>query len=189
MSYEVRCACGQTRGAGAADAGASLPCACGRAIEVPPLHQLRLAAGEDVLSAAVRVKALLLKGLLPGTRECSVCFRETGDVVHVAVECERGRMTTASGTPREQVAAGCLLGVLIGGLPGLIAANRMMKQTEVEGPKQIGQDVAFTLPLPVCVACRFGLDDRQSLVRALRAIPDYAALLDRYPAALLRLVG
>lgn len=182
MTYEVRCECGKVHAVSAADAGGIVRCPCGRSVDVPPLHQLRTAAGEDVLSPAVRIEALLLRGLLPGTRACAVCARETDGLVRVAVACERGRIGPPNSS-RDQAVTGCLLGLLIGGLPGLFVANRLMKPNEPEVPKQIGQDVAFTLPLAVCPACRPSLNDSNVLLRALRTVPDYEALLDQYPNA------
>jgi len=42
---------------------------------------------------------------------------------------------------------------------------------------------AIIVPLPVCEACRPKLNDSGSLSQAIRKIPDYAALLDRYRQA------
>jgi hypothetical protein len=90
---------------------------------------------------------------------------------------------------RDGVAAGCLFGLLVGGAVGLFGANRMMRGGESGTPKQVGQDIAFTLPLPGCEACRPGLRKPEELRKALRAIPEYAALLDQYPAARIARVG
>ncbi len=181
MSYKVHCECGKPHEVTGADAGASLRCDCGRTIEVPPLHQLRTAAGEEVLSPAVRIETLLLEGKLPGTRECVSCFRDTGGLVRIAVECERGTMKDDNSS-RDGVAAGCLFGLLVGGLPGLYGANRMMQGGPGITTKQVGQDVEFTVPLPVCEVCQHELNDAALRV-ALRHIPEYAALLDQYPDA------
>ena len=50
MSYQVTCACGKSHAVTLADAGTSLPCGCGRTVEVPPLHKLREHAGETALA-------------------------------------------------------------------------------------------------------------------------------------------
>lgn len=178
MGHEVRCECGKRRGVTAADAGASLPCGCGRTVEVPPLHQLRTAAGEEVLSPAVRIQTLLLEKKLPGTRECAVCFRETDDLVHVSVECEVGRVVGRAPN-QDSFASGCL--VVFGGLPGLLLAGRLRRDS---GPlRQVGQDVGFTVPLPACEVCQPNLDGPAALRVALRHVPEYAALLKQYPHA------
>ncbi|HEY1191681.1 MAG TPA: hypothetical protein VGE74_28875 [Gemmata sp.] len=102
-------------------------------------------------------------------------------------------MSTAPGTPREQAASGCLVGLLVGALvgvlPGLIVANKMSHPTESEGPKQLGQDVAFTLPLPLCVGCCPNRNEPKLLRSLLCSVPDYAALLARYPCAEITVVG
>jgi hypothetical protein len=188
MNYEVRCECGKTLEVTGADAGASLRCGCGRTVDVPPLHQLRLAVGEEALSPAVRIETMLFKKQLPGTRECVVCFRETDDIVSFHVVCERGTMKDDDSAP-DGVAGGCLFGCLVGGLPGLIGANRLMRRSAPSAPKQVGQDVAFTLPMPVCAACEREVSDPAAFPVALRHIPEYAALLDRYPNARITLVG
>jgi hypothetical protein len=174
MDYEVRCACGKPHAVPGADAGASLRCACGRTVEVPPLHELRIAAGEEVFSPAIRVQSLLLAGKLPGTRECVGCFRETNGLVRVSIECERG-ISLPEGASREPTPPqGCLLGLLAALIPG---------PAEKEGPltQHIGQDVAFIVPLPICESCRYELVDPRAVYVALRHIPEYAALLDAYP--------
>ncbi|MBA4191028.1 MAG: hypothetical protein C0467_23835 [Planctomycetaceae bacterium] len=187
MKYEVRCECGKPFSVTGADAGTSLKCGCGRTVEVPPLHQLRTAAGQNVLSPALRVETLLLEGKLPGTRKCAVCTRETDGRSRVAVECARGILKD-DGSSRDQIAAGCLFGLLFGGAVGLFGANRIMSG-ESANLKAVGQDVAFTLPLPVCEGCQPTVTKPTELRTALRHIPDYAALLDAHPDAKIVLLG
>ena len=177
MKYEVRCACGKPLAVTGADAGATLRCVCGRAVEVPALHELRTAAGEEVLSPAVRIHALLLDKKLPGTRECACCHRETNDLVQAVIECER--VITKSGTTKGEWVGGCFLF-------GIIWAWVLFQSRP---PIQHGQDVVLTVPLPVCERCRFELATPAELRKALRHIPEYAALLDRYPNARITLVG
>ena len=177
MQYEVRCACGNAHAVTGADAGSALPCACGRAVEVPALHELRTAAGEEVLSPAVRIHALLLDKKLPGTSECACCHRETNDLVHVTIECER--VITKSGTSKGEWVGGCLLF-------GVIWAWVLFQSRP---PIQRGQDVVLTVPLPLCERCRFELTSLPELRKALRHVPEYAALLDRYPNARITRAG
>ena len=176
MKYEVRCACGKAFAVAGGDAGATLRCDCGRTVDVPPLHELRIAAGEEVLSPAVRLESLLLAGKLPGTRECVGCFRETKGIVRVSIECERG-ISLPEGASRDPTPPpGCLLGLLAALIPA---------PAEKEGPltQHFGQDVAFIVPLPICESCRNELVDPRALSVALRHIPEYAALLGAYPHA------
>lgn len=149
---------------------------CGRSVEVPPLHELRIAAGQDVLSPVIRVQSLLLRGELPGTRNCAVCHRETDGRREVSVECERA-VVKAGGPSRADVAAGCLLSF------GLGALLQLMRRTAAA--KELGSDVAVVVPLPVCDACLPVVDGPGRLRQALRQIPEYAALLDRYPDAVI----
>ncbi|MBY0456853.1 MAG: hypothetical protein K2V38_05915 [Gemmataceae bacterium] len=191
-TYEARCACGKVIEVSAADAGASVSCPCGKMVDVPPLHQLRAVAGEDVLSPAVRVQTLLLQKRLPGTRECAVCFRETDELVRVDVVCERARPTAPpQESQADRVGSGCLfLFAFFGGsFPGVLAANRLMSEpNERADPNQGGQDVAFILPLPVCEVCRPQVEDQRALPQAVGTIPEYAALLEQYPRAKLTLL-
>ncbi|MBM3979738.1 MAG: hypothetical protein FJ304_05555 [Planctomycetes bacterium] len=167
----------------AADAGESLNWACGRTVDVPPLHQLRASVGEEALSPAVRIQSLLLAGQLPGTNLCAVCSATTSKRVLIGIECERGELKPGPAS-RTTAGIGCLFGMAIGGLGGLFAGNRVMQSSnDTAGAKYVGQDVAFELPLPVCTGCRAGLNDRTALIKALRFVPEYAALLDRYPNA------
>lgn len=189
MSYEVRCECGKAHVVGAADAGSSLRCACGRTVDVPPLHQLRASVGEEALSPAVRIQSLLLAGQLPGTNLCAVCSATTSKRVVIGIECERGELKPGPAS-RTTAGIGCLFGMAIGGLGGLFAGNRVMQSSnDPAGARYVGQDVAFELPLPVCTGCRSGLNERATLVAALRHVPEYAALLDRYPSAVAKRVS
>ena len=173
MKYQFPCPCGKVVVVTAADAGATRSCACGRTVEVPPLHQLRAAAGQQVLSPAVRIEALLLEHKLPGTRVCVCCHKETDGLIRVRVQCQWA-IVTKGGPSRADMAAGCFL---FGWL-----AMFYIARTAPPG-KEHGQDVVFVLPLPVCQACGPQLDDPAALRQALVAIPEYADLLAEYPHA------
>lgn len=180
MKYEVRCACGKAHAVTGADAGAPLPCACGKRVDVPPLHLLRAAAGEEVLSPAVRVQTLLLEKRLPGTRACAFCRQDTDGVVRAQIQCQWA-LVSADGPSRAAVAGGCLLSF------GLGLFLHMLRDTAP--PKEHGQDVVLVAPLPVCEACQPLLTEPGGLRAALRHIPEYAALLDHYPGARVTRVG
>jgi hypothetical protein len=187
MKYEVRCACGKAHAVSAADAGSALRCACGRTVEVPALHVLRTTAGENPLSPAFRLEALLLEGKLPGTRTCAVCRRDTDGLIRVSIVCERGS-SSPDGSSRDDHASeglGCLLGSIVGW-----AGPWDDRSQEGHTPsRQLGQDVAFVVPLPVCEPCRPQVAEAGALRQAIRSVPIYADVLDKYPNALLAPAG
>lgn len=186
MSYQVTCECGRAVPVAATDAGSSVPCGCGRAVEVPPLHVLRQSAGEAAFSPLVTIRSLQLAGRLPGTRQCAVCGESTDGVAHAAVLCEQAM--TADGRPtKAEIAAGCLLVALCSGLALPLLAFVLGRGTRE--PRYHGEDVTLVLPIRVCDECRPDLDDATHLLAALRATPEYADLLRRYPSALIRYLG
>jgi hypothetical protein len=180
MSYEVRCECGKSHAVSAADAGTSLRCACGRTLDVPALHQLRIAAGQQALAPAVQVRSLLLRDELPGTRECACCHRETDHLARVSVVCERV-ITKTRASP-----TATLLGCFFFGWIGALLAWLVSRTEPVA---QYGEDISFVLPLRVCSVCDHELTTPAALRGALVATPAYAALLERYPNATVSRVG
>jgi len=58
-----------------------------------------------------------------------------------------------------------------------------------EEPKESGKDRSFTLPLRLCDACRATLTTVEAVKRALRSVPLYRRLLDKYPRAVISLLG
>jgi hypothetical protein len=56
-------------------------------------------------------------------------------------------------------------------------------------PEESGKDRSFTLPLRMCERCRPALTDVESVTRALRSVPLYRRLLDKYPRAVVTLFG
>ena len=176
MSYEIRCECGKAYPVGAADAGVSFPCACGRTVEVPALHVLRASAGEQAVSPALQIQAMLLNNELPGTHDCVNCGARTDHSVRVSVVCER--VTVGHQTGGQEALAGCLLFGPLGAL--------VMRQAGAMGKSvERGREVSFVLPMRVCEACASDPSDA-ALRRDLAATPAYAALLRQYPNALVR---
>jgi hypothetical protein len=86
--YQLACECTKTLAVTLADAGATLPCNCGPKVDIPPLHQLRILAGENVLSPVVKIRTLLLDNQLPGTQECVRCGNKTDNTVKVEIKFE-----------------------------------------------------------------------------------------------------
>jgi hypothetical protein len=182
MKYEVRCECGNAHEVSAADAGSALRCACGRTVDVPPLHLLRTTRGRGAISPLAQVRSALLNGLLPGTRTCSLCGCDTSGHCRVKVLCEH--VPNNSG-PRQAEVVGCLLGpYFFGWLFTLLLVTGLRGRR-----KSAGDEEAIVVPLPICEICRPKLDDPNALQTAVRRIPDYAALLQHYPKAEIALVG
>lgn len=180
MSYEVRCECGKAYTVGAADAGVSFPCGCGKVVEVPPFHQLRTAGGETAVPLLVQVRGLIANGLLPGKRECVCCRRRTQGMMRIGFSCEP---LPSQDDRRAEAAVGCLFGLFTGSVTRAAeAATSVMVDTEP-------RDYALAVPLPVCDECRPALSDPAALRQALRHIPEYAALLDHYPKAELTVIS
>jgi hypothetical protein len=180
MTYDARCECGTIHPVSAADAGSVLRCGCGRAVDVPPLHLLRTAAGQQGVSPSVQIQGMLLKNELPGTRDCACCHRDTDHLIRVSVVCER--VITTAPAARGAALAGCLFTGWVGLLAGLMMEGGAR-------PQQHGTDVSFTLPVCACEVCARDLTTAAALRAALLATPIYAALLGQYPNALVRRVA
>jgi len=169
MPYEVRCECGKTHAVGAADAGASLCCGCGRTVEVPALHELRLAAGQFAFSPEVTLANLLARGELPDTLECIGCGEQTGGIVFATVACEQAAQK------KTYFPAGCFSPILW--VFGVIIFLR-----EPRDENWYGRDVWFRVPVRYCPGCTETLTDAKLRV-ALRQHPVCAGVLDKYPQA------
>lgn len=174
MKYEVRCECGKVHAVSGADAGATLSCVCGRAVEVPALHQMRTLAGQGAVPILVQVRGMIATGRLPGSRDCVCCRRPARGVLRVGLGCEPTPGDERTGAN----AAGCLLGWFLGGPAGLLFGAGTAQMVKHASP-----DVSVVVPLPVCEACRSSHNDPATLRLSLRQIPEYAALLDQYPKA------
>lgn len=162
--YPVVCDCGRTHQVPGTSAGSDLPCGCGRTVDIPSLHKLRSAAGESSTSPELMIEYLLLENRLPDETECVCCGAPTSDAAKFDVVCERIEVT--GGRWKINVAA-----LLV----GWIYASR-------EPGVQHGRNIAFRLPLRICRGCGKGLG-RAGLRDAVRRVPVYAQLLDKYPWA------
>src|SRR5690349_3987580 len=89
MRYPVRCECGTDYRFTAAQAGSRYTCPCGRELAVPSLSQMKMAAGEEVLSPEVRLEQMLQLGMLPQQTRCVCCRTATPGVAHFWAICER----------------------------------------------------------------------------------------------------
>lgn len=179
MKYEVRCECGKPFAVTGADAGTSLRCACGRSVEVPPLHKLRTSDGEPSLTLLVRIRSEVRTGRLPGTTHCACCPESNVGFIRIVAACEQ---EAGTGHPSGAESFGCLLDPVFG-LVGTIFLKALQEARERE------LDVSVVLPLPVCEACRPSLKTPNELREALLTIPDYATLLNQYPNAQITRLG
>ena len=180
MSYEVRCECGKVYPVRAPDAGVSFPCPCGRTVDVPALHVLRASAGEKTLIPLMQIQSGFMSGELPGPAVCACCGRDTSRQVSVTIVCERG----ASGAPAVagQVARGCfLVGLMF--VAGIFVFSRDVVETG-GGPSGL----SVTVPIFLCESCDGSVTTVPAIRKALAVTSAYAALLERYPDALVRRV-
>jgi hypothetical protein len=174
MTYPVRCECGKVYRLSAALAGSHYACACGRELIVPSLSELKMAAGEEVLSPAVRLEQMLQLGMLPQETKCLVCGRTTAGVTHFWAICERAFVKEDPSRVWWAVALGWLF---LGWLGVLLLAVR------ARDDRIHGSDVRLRLPLRVCPECAPDLAGPGRFREAVLAAPLYADLLRQYPAA------
>ncbi|MBN9120540.1 MAG: hypothetical protein J0I06_15545 [Planctomycetes bacterium] len=146
---------------------------------MPPLHLLRASAGEQVVSPVIQIQAMLLNDELPETPDCVNCGCRTDHLMRVSVVCER--VTIENQTSGRDALLGCALFGLLGGLV-------LFKAGVFARPLERGHEISFVLPVRACEACA---SDRSpaALRRDLCATPVYAALLRRYPNALIARVS
>ena len=171
MKYEVRCECGRAHAVTGADAGATIACACGQTVEVPPLHRLRESVGQPSISPELQLQTLLVNGQLPDTDKCVVCGKVTDQTVISNMECERAEV---KGNRADQV-GGCLVNIFFRFIPGI------SPHVEVGDDKRVvGRDVRFLIPIRCCGGCAAQLTE--SVLRtALRRQAVCATVLNKYP--------
>ena len=174
--YRVTCECGRAVPVSERAAGSRVTCPCGREVEVPSLRELRrLAGAADTVNPVLVLERLAASGRLVASGACSRCGRDDAATVHITVTCERSWTKTSR-----------LAWWLMPALPWF--ARILVREEAEEAPaQQFGRDVSLRLPLRLCAACRPEVRDRAALCDVLREVPEFAALLDRYPAARLSL--
>jgi len=178
MRYPVRCECGKQYHFTAAQAGNHYSCPCGREMVVPSLSQMKMAAGEEVLSPVVRLEQMVQLGLLPQESRCVFCRRPTAGVAHFWAICERVFVKKDASRVWWIVA----LSWICFGWLGLI-----LLMFRARDDRMHGSDVRLRLPLRMCPDCAPELDGPGALRAAVLAVPVYADLLDQYPNAELAL--
>jgi hypothetical protein len=163
-----------------AKAGGEVNCACGRAVRVPPLTELRVRAGLPPyhISPELLIEHLLGSGELPPDKHCLDCNRLTDCVMFVAVECERLRLEK-----RQSMLWYIPVYLLTNWIVALALFDR---ERHRDHPKEYGRDKIYRLPLPVCENCHAKLRPRQAK-EWLRRVPVYEQLLDKFPNAVVTL--
>jgi hypothetical protein len=181
MQLHVPCECGEDVPVTEGEAGSRTTCRCGRTVVVPSLRELRRQAGVpgDGLAPELVIEALLLAKKLPEEDECVLCSEPTNGCIFCQVECERA--VVSDGEPPIWAVVASV--VLLGWLGALLARNARRE------PREWGKDRSFTLPLRLCDKCRPTLTNFASVTRALRSVPLYRRLLDKYPRAVITLLG
>ncbi len=175
--YPVSCDCGHIHWVPAGGAGSVLACGCGRQVRIPSLSVLRRQAGEPTTSVELRIDMMLRQGQLPEGGVCLRCGALTSKVCHAVVICERpdgGRLVEGLH----------LLGLLLHLLHpiGILFSLFLSLHSGSVGDQPAGRIVRFRLPLPVCPDCSRNIR-KSALVKALRQVRLYAALLEKYPHA------
>jgi hypothetical protein len=175
MQFQLPCDCGASVTVSEGEAGTRTICKCGRTVAVPSLGQLRRQAGVRVAgpSPELALEALLVAGKLPEEDECVLCSRPTTGCTTCVVVFERA-VVSEGGTPWWATT----LAFLVFGWLGLLLARGSRRS-----PQVWGKDREFTLPLRTCDRCRPGLVETEAVRRALRSVPIYRRMLDKYPGA------
>jgi hypothetical protein len=181
MDFRLDCPCGEHVTVTEASAGATLKCGCGRPISVPSLPTLRVAAGlpPEVLGPEQVIARLLATGKLPG-KVCLGCGFETDQVLDVLTECETIYRTN-TGTP---LWFWLVTSVIF--LP-FVHFIYVLFRMDGEEAQSHGRETIFVLPIPVCEHCRGNLRRRKRLKNAMRQIPEYRRLLEKFPWARVKL--
>jgi hypothetical protein len=117
------------------------------------------------------VETLLLAGKLPEEDHCILCGIATDASICCTTECERAYVQ--SGRPSWWI---YLLGFLTLGWFGVAIAHASGGED-----REWGKDRIFPLPLRVCAVCQHQLTNEAELKAALRRVPLYRRLLEKYP--------
>lgn len=178
MAYHVPCECGVATAVTAGQAGGEIVCVCGRTVAVPLLSQLRRSVGEPTSpTPELTIPALLSTGVVPGPPGCAGCGGPAKPA-EIAADCER---------PVEEregvfsLLARFLLIILFGW------TMYIFLRTQNRPATTHGRDVQILLRLRLCFDCRTRATAR-SIAAAVRAVPEYAGLLAKYPTATLTLL-
>jgi hypothetical protein len=178
MNHRVDCECGDGVTVEETAAGTTVLCRCGRGVVIPSLRELRRRAGraEPAVSQDLAVESLLLAGKLPEEDHCVLCGVATDTYLCYRTECERARVEGPRPARWTYLPAFLAFGWL--GAIGIAVARSKARDSQ-----EWGEDRIYSLPLRICGPCGEGLTDPTKVKAALRRVPLYRRLLEKYPQA------
>lgn len=160
-------------------AGSEVACQCGRAVDVPPLSQLRVMVGDAAYETSTigAIHRMIRNDELPAGNACAISGQATDDTAVLRIQCERV-WTRGSGLDAEDRA---LIGFFLLGWIGAI-----LGWTKKDTPrKEFGRETYLDVPLRVCSDLQSSLSGKgqTALKSLLRQVPIYDTLLNEYPEA------
>jgi hypothetical protein len=186
VEVELACECGWHVVARSGDAGDSIPCRCGRTVNVPNLGRLRMMAGQDayVTNPAEAIAKLQRTGGSPAGNNCLLCGSHSPTLYRCDANCESSHVKGATEKNFSMILS-WLAFVSMAFFAGL-AFLRQSKETQLEVR---GHDVAVTFDIPLCDAClaTAGSPERiKNAKRLMGLVPPYRELLTHYPDLVLK---
>ena len=177
MDYSIDCSgCGRRHSVEAAQAGSSLSCLCGRAVEIPKLSSLRAKAGGTPIerNTVGRIRALIAAEKLPMGDTCPYSSRLAETTIYIDVQCE-SRWKKSGGVSFVERVAAFLLAWLF---PVVIRHGSAPAEEH-------GRDTVVALPLRINEEAWPNIAKLRSkaLKKLLRETPIYDELLNEYPEA------
>jgi hypothetical protein len=187
MKYSVSCSCGQVFPVEATQAGSTLQCRCERAIQVPRLSALRIAAGETAipLNAAERVRLGVLNKTLPDNDICPITGRIPDAVAVFRILCERVWKRQVD-NDSFSVGRAFLWGIVAGPAGIMFAVLRSLigNRLSPSGTEQLGRNTVVDAPLRVAAEALPQLSRTQNqrkLRELLQPTRAYADLFAEFP--------
>src|SRR5262245_53757367 len=148
-ALHLDCECGDRTLVTMAEAGVRLTCSCGRILQVPNLHELRMRAGLPPfpVPTATHVEGLVKAGDLPVGTTCARCSEPAVAVLHAMAACEFLWTTTEEWS-----------------ISGIVVSDREVSQH--------GHDLVVPVPLRLCPDCQRAIFHPSWIERlSLAAIP------------------
>jgi hypothetical protein len=178
MSYSVKCECGQSRTVVATQAGSTIPCECGRPLDVPMLSILRRSAGEDPIprTTVEQIRSMIDTGELPICEICPFSGRPTNDTMFFHIQCETIHLRGGMSKDKAFWYA-CWYTLIF----GLIVLRRLGP------PETLGRETSIKIPVRVSSASRSALiklRGQRRLKKLLSDTPIYRELLREFPQAI-----
>jgi len=182
----MSCHCGRTIVARAKDAGGSITCKCGNAIQVPRLSELRQLAGADpfVTNPVETIRKLQAQGSEPAGKTCLLCGSSTPVFYVCNAQCESSHVKITGGDDMNIFIR--VLCVLF--LPAVLAFALLLRGRAPKVAERRGHDVEVSFHLPVCRPCT-GTLGKITPARARKLmgkVPVLKELLEYYPRMKLR---